>query len=149
MISTTFAKKEDPRVRLHLRRPRWTPKHSPPFARQAPAPGRSDRGLFCFSLPISGRNRGMLGASMTATHPCPVCQSANLSPRTRLENLSSVHVRFEDASDKGSLIRLGTRQARVRFCEVCLACGHVLFFADPADVEALKALGDRLEGVSE
>ncbi len=147
MISTTIINEEVPRARLRLRRPRWTPKRSPPFARRVPAPGRSDRGLFCFSLPIPGRNRGMLGASMTATHTCPVCQSANLSPRTRLENLSSVHARFEDASDKRSLIRLGTRQARVRFCEVCLACGHVLFFADPADVEALQALGDRLEGV--
>lgn len=147
MISTTIINKEVPRARLSLRRSQWTPKHSPLCVRQAPAPGRSDRGLFCFIHSIFARNRGMLGASMPSTHTCPVCQSVNLSPRTRLENLSSVHARFEDASDAGSFIRLGSRQARVRFCEVCLACGYVLFFADPADVEALQVLGDKLEGV--
>lgn len=90
----------------------------------------------------------MLEPSMSTTHACPVCQGSSLSPRTRLENLSSIHARFENAADKDSFIRLGTMQAKVHFCEICLTCGHVIFFADPADLEKLQALGERLEGVA-
>ena len=89
----------------------------------------------------------MLKLSMSTFHVCPVCQGATLSPRTRLENLSSIHARFENAADKGSFIRLGSVEAKVRYCEICLTCGHVIFFADLADVEKLQALGERLEGV--